>query len=283
MSKRIWAGVFAVLAIAALAPGGTPAGAAATHHAAVVVDTGSDTHKVVITFNEDSITGIDALSRAGADPVVYSYAGQGGAVCRLYGVGRDAGPNCLGGQDGDNRYWAYFRAPAGSSSFTYSSEGAGTTRVHDGDVEGWRFGTGQAPQFVSLQSLLPSAPTAPPATAASATGGVSNPPVAPGRAAAVAPVNPGNAATATPSTTLPVTGATGAASAAGKGDGATTTRDGEKSTDAKSRRATDTALAASTHDGGGSSATSLIWFALLLVAIVAAVLLVRRVRRRPVP
>ena len=85
----------------------------APHRAAVIVDTGATVHKVVITFTEDSISGIEALQKAGANPVVYSM-GPGGAVCRIFGVGRDAGPNCLGGQDGDNRYWAYFRAPAGT-------------------------------------------------------------------------------------------------------------------------------------------------------------------------
>lgn len=84
--------------------------AAGTHRAMVIVDTGSTTYQRVVTFSSDSITGIQALDLAGANPVVYSYAGQGGAVCRLFGVGRDAGPNCLGGGDGDNRYWAYFRA-----------------------------------------------------------------------------------------------------------------------------------------------------------------------------
>ena len=98
--------------------GSTPALAAGAHRALVVVDTGSTTYRQVITFDGDSVTGLQALDLAGANPVVYSFAGQGGAVCRLFGVGRDAGPNCLGGADGDNRYWAYFRAPSGTSTFT---------------------------------------------------------------------------------------------------------------------------------------------------------------------
>ena len=82
----------------------------------VVVETGGATYHQVVTSSGASITGLQALELAGAQPVVYSFTGQGGAVCRLFGVGRDAGPNCLGGADGDNRYWAYFRAPAGSST-----------------------------------------------------------------------------------------------------------------------------------------------------------------------
>ena len=161
--------VASVAAGAGVAP--SVATAASPHQAAVIVDTGGAVQKVVITFSEDSISGIDALQRAGANPVVYAM-GPGAAVCRLYGVGRDSGPNCLGGADGDNRYWAYFRAPAGTSSFKYSSIGGGVSRVHDGDVEGWKFGTGTAPPFASLASLLPPPPpppTSPPATSPPAT------------------------------------------------------------------------------------------------------------------
>lgn len=128
--------------------------APSVHRAAVIVETGSGTNRVVIEFTEDSITGIEALRRAGAEPVVYSYSGVGGAVCRLFGVGRDSGADCLGGAGGDARYWAYYRSPAGTSSFKYSNVGAGSTTVRDGDVEGWRFGTGGAPAFVSISTIL---------------------------------------------------------------------------------------------------------------------------------
>lgn len=128
--------------------------APSVNRAAVIVETSSGTNRVVIEFTEDSITGIEALRRAGAEPVVYSYSGVGGAVCRLFGVGRDSGADCLGGTGGDARYWAYFRSASGTSSFKYSNVGAGSTTVRDGDVEGWRFGTGAAPAYVSLTSLL---------------------------------------------------------------------------------------------------------------------------------
>ena len=160
--------VTAVTFGATLVPNADAAGA---HRALVIVDTGATTYQRVITFDQSSITGIQALTLAGADPVVYSFAGQGGAVCRLFGVGRDAGPSCLGGADGDNRYWAYFRAPAGTSSFTYSRTGGGATQVHDGDVEGWKFSTGDAPGWAPL----------PPVTTTTTTT-ISPPPTAPGGA-----------------------------------------------------------------------------------------------------
>jgi hypothetical protein len=134
------------------ATGPAPAGAQPLNEAAVIVETGTGTWRTVIRFAQDSVSGLEALQLAGADPVTYGFGGVGTAVCALHGVGRPAGPNCLGG-DGDPRYWAYFRAPAGATAFQYSPIGAGATRVRDGDVEGWRWGTGQAPAYRSLPAL----------------------------------------------------------------------------------------------------------------------------------
>jgi hypothetical protein len=282
-SARAALAIAVVVGVAGLADGAV---AADPHRAAVIVETGGDTHRVVITFTEDSITGIEALQRAGADPVVYAFGGQGGAVCRLYGVGRDAGPNCLGGQDGDARYWAYFRAPAGTSNFTYSPIGAGAARVRDGDVEGWRFGTGQAPQHMTVDALAP-APPPPPGT--SGGGGATRP--APPLAGSGATATNGANAAGPPASgsTLPQTGATASSSGdtkAAADDGATGST-GSRATDsderAEERRAaaTETALASSSDaDEGGSSAMSLVWLAVLLAAIGVAIVIVRRVRRR---
>lgn len=257
------------------------ASAANPHQAAVIVDTGTTVHRVVITFSEDSITGIDALQRAGANPVVYAM-GPGAAVCRVYGVGRDPGSSCLGGQDGDNRYWAYFRAPAGASGFTYSSIGAGTARVHDGDVEGWKWGTGTAPAFVPLSALAPPPlpPTQPPASAPA------QPRVAgPAGDAGSAPASPGAAATgSTTPSTLPSTGAAAGASAPSAANG---TKNGAKHAGSAVDHPTDehgkpvdTKLASAGGNGGGSSSTwSLLLFAVLIVAIAVAIVLIRRVRR----
>ena len=54
------------LASAAFVAGAVPsvASAASPHRAAVIVDTGTTVHRVVITVAEDSISGVDALQRA---------------------------------------------------------------------------------------------------------------------------------------------------------------------------------------------------------------------------
>ena len=252
----------------------SPAAAAGAHRALVVVDTGSTTYRQVVTFDGDSITGLRALELAGANPVVYTFSGQGGAVCRLFGVGRDAGPNCLGGADGDSRYWGYFRAPSGTSSFTYSRTGAGSVAVHDGDVEGWKFGTGQAPTW----SAIPPAPTttttttvaAPPPTVPAPSGGGSVAgPSSPG-ANAVAGATQGvvdpNAALATSTTTVPSV------------NGAPTQVRGARVEKHPSRRVASGPVSPSAG-GSGGGAGSLAIFAVVAAALGAGVLYLRRLRR----
>mgnify|MGYP001770796345 CR=1 FL=1 len=144
-------------ALAALLVLGIPAvgavsrdAAAASNRAVVVVDTGDNVYVRVVSFSSSSITGLDALRLAGADPVTLGYSGQGAAVCKLFGIGHEPTAKTCLGTPSDPRYWAYFRAPAGSTSYTYSSVGAGASVVHDKDVEGWKFGTGQPPPFYSF-------------------------------------------------------------------------------------------------------------------------------------
>ena len=266
-----------VLAQTVTAPG---AGAAGPHRAMVVVETGSATYRQVITFAADSITGLQALDLAGAQPVVYTFAGQGGAVCRLFGVGRDAGPNCLGGADGDNRYWAYFRAPAGTSSFTYSRSGAGSTQVHDGDVEGWRFGTGAQPGYAALPPVT--SPTtavpavAPPSGPSGSGGSVSAPVVGPSGAAASPPMQLDPAALA-----AFLAGTTTTTSASTANDAGTA----RAATEVEGKRADRSVHGSVMSDpgDGGDGAGSLVIFALVAVALVGGGLLLRRSRRRPVP
>jgi hypothetical protein len=144
-----------------------PPAHAADSRAVVVIDTGGGARRSVISFS-GTITGLQALQLAGANPVTYGYPGQGSAVCALDGVGHDATQGACLGTLADPRYWTYFRSPAGSSGWTYSRGCACTTTVHDGDVEGWRFGTGQAPPYSSFCAVAGCAPppTAPPPTTA---------------------------------------------------------------------------------------------------------------------
>src|SRR5215207_3349466 len=72
--------------------------------AVVVVETGPG--PVAICF-DGSISGLEALQLAGANPATYGFSGQGAAVCQLFGVGNPADSSCLIGPGG--QYWAYYR------------------------------------------------------------------------------------------------------------------------------------------------------------------------------
>lgn len=257
-----------------------PAAAAGANRARVIVDTGGQTIVRDITF-DGTITGIQALQLAGANPVVYSFNGQGGAVCRLYGVGRDAGPGCLGGADSDPNYWAYFRAPAGSSSFTYSRAGAGSVTLHDGDVEGWRWGTGAAPAWSA-----PPAPTTTTTTAAPASGGGSGPAGPTAGGGTVTPAGPGTAPGTAPIAAIDPEAVEALAQAMNGSTTTTTTTPGDaevagaRRVKPESRRAVG-ALPGG-DDGGSGSAGSLLVLGGVLAAMAAGVVYLRRSRRRPI-
>ena len=279
-------GLTIFLAASAVGLFAAPVEAAGPHRALVVVDTGTTTYRQVITFTEDSVTGLHALELAGATPVVYSYSGQGGAVCRLFGVGRDAGPGCLGGADGDNRYWAYFRAPSGTSSFTYSRAGAGSVQVHDGDVEGWKFGTGQAPGWsaVPVPSTTTTVAPAPPPTAPPAGGPGSGPTVG---SSGPASVGPGPAGVGGP---VPAPFVAGAADPNAAGSSTTTVPSsagpksktsvrGKQVSKRSTGRVASGPVSSSSGGDGGGGAGSLALFAIVAAALGAGVVYLRRLRR----
>ena len=247
--------------------------------AVVVVEPGPGA--VSICF-DGSISGLAALQLAGANPVTYGFAGQGAAVCQLYGVGNPADQSCLIGSGG--QYWAYFRAAPGAGGWTYSRAGAGSTTVTDGSVEGWRYGTGAAPGFVAFCSVVSCAPppTSPPAAT---TPPATAPPVAPAAPAgpAASPASraaggSGAAAPGAPATTAPSSaedgkrGKSGADAGSGPAAATGTTGGSEgKGTTGKQRArgaADDVALGPGNGSGGNSG--SPVGVVIAIVAVVLA-------------
>lgn len=169
MARLAAAAVSCAAALVAAGPSAAPAvaKAAVEHRAAVLIDTGAEVKRVCVRFSEESITGIEALTRAAADPVVRAFPGKGAAVCSLCGTGCPGDESCLT-CDGGGRFWSYSRAPAGTDGLRTSGVGASSTTVRDGDVEGWRWGRGATPPFASVAEVCgdvaPPSPAAPPAS-----------------------------------------------------------------------------------------------------------------------
>ena len=125
----------------ALAGSGTGCAAAATGapHAALVVDTGSGVATYCVALGASSISGIQLVEQAGRQfGMTYRLGFGGQAVCMLNGVGGPSGDDCLTGQ---TSYWGFW-VGNGAGGWTWSSAGAASVAVHDGDVQGWAWGVG---------------------------------------------------------------------------------------------------------------------------------------------
>jgi hypothetical protein len=154
-----------VAALCALVAGATfvaPASAPAAGSSRAVVNVSGSNH--VISF-EGSVSGITALQMV-ASVATINYGGQGTAVCSINGVGNPAVPGQCLGEQGDGRYWSYWRAGPGAGGFSYSGGGGGGTSVSDGWVEGWNFGNGPPPfsSFCAVAGCAPPPPPPPPVT-----------------------------------------------------------------------------------------------------------------------
>ena len=134
---------------------------AAIHHAALVIQHASGS---VITrcvaFAEDQISGLQLIERSGVPYEAQNFGSVGSAICQL-----DAEPSTVpSGCFGSGPYWQYFHRRDGA--WQASAFGAGSSLLHDGDMDGWHYAAGanQAPGNVAFASVC-GAPV-PPAAAA---------------------------------------------------------------------------------------------------------------------
>ena len=149
----------ALLAPQAAAP---PAACASdVARAALVIDSGPTTERYCVTLDSEAVSGIHLVElAAGQHGLAYELGYGGQAVCMLAGVGPTGG-DCFAD---DPLFWGYFRAGA-SGRWSWSSVGAGSTVVEDGDVEGWSWGSGEgatdhpAPPVTPLEAVCAPAPS----------------------------------------------------------------------------------------------------------------------------
>lgn len=118
---------------------------------AIVVDDGEGQIETrCVLFEEDEITGVEALARSGL-AVAVDYQAGGQAICRIGTTGCESGNcfcQCRGG--GECTYWSYWHVVDGE--WQYALAGAGMSRVRDGMIEGWSWGPG------TIQSASPPPP-----------------------------------------------------------------------------------------------------------------------------
>ena len=147
-----------LLALLALVGAATPALAQDTNRAGVVVvDGAGESRAFCVAFPEDEISGYELLRRTGLTLNVEASA-MGATICAVDGEGcafpaescfcQCQGSPCV--------YWSYWTL--GDDDWRYETLGAGYTRIHDGDVQGWRWGAGtvkeaQEPPLVTLDEI----------------------------------------------------------------------------------------------------------------------------------
>ncbi len=115
---------------------------ATVHRAGIVVTFGDGhTDRYCVEFSTDSITGIQLLESSGLHIVTTGAAGLGGAVCAIGADGSTDPTHCFTPCTPTCLYWKYFGFKNGV--WAYAASGASRT-IHDGDVDGWAWGSGGA-------------------------------------------------------------------------------------------------------------------------------------------
>lgn len=264
------------------------------NRATVVVDTGSGPVWSACVSFSGTISGIEALERAESvitdlDPVYDQYSGIGKAVCKLRGVGT-APPDCLGKSV---NYWSL------SVNGKVSPVGAGAITLRDGDVEGWKHGTGGVPRAATEGTEAAAAPPVPTTTKPpTPTTQPPTPTTRPGGGSMTGLTKP-DGTPADPTTTRP--GETTTTAASGQTT-TTTTKPGETTTtaadddgdvevagaqdsgdggsndgrDESAAGATSPSTTSGDDDGSSSSLPAALGFAAVIAAIGGGTVLVRR-------
>jgi hypothetical protein len=283
MRRRAIATVAAAI-VASLPVAAPNLAAASPSRAVLVVDLGDGNERVhALTFSGE-ISGLDALERAGYDPLTRSFGGLGVAVCALTVAGEIRGcpadSTCL--LCANPSYWSYARDPDQRGEYAPSKLGPSATVVGDGDVEAWRWGTGDPPDYVGFESQFPSPTTAPPASSTSTTTGRTAPAVTgvgatTSTANVTASTNDPREPTSTAVTTVD------APTASTTGEPPRPTSMGPNTSVPASRGATpddrSAARIAPVVRQGNSSRAGFVVFAITVVAFIAVIVGIRRSRR----
>ena len=139
----------------------------AVNHASLVVKFGDGRALTFcIEFSEDSITGMQLLKRSGLPVITAASGGIGAAVCSIDGEGCIDPGNCFCHCTGGScLYWVYLRYVSGA--WEYSSVGAGSRVLRNGDSDAWVWGGAGATPGTSGVVCVAPVPT--PSAAATVT------------------------------------------------------------------------------------------------------------------
>jgi hypothetical protein len=149
--------ITAVALLAALLQG-RPAAGQDLNHAGLVVRHGDGRITyAVVAFPEESIDGIELLERSEIPVVTVSFGGLGEGVCSVEEEGcpsSDCRQRVCQGPGDESPYWRYFRQAA-PGDWRALALGASSTKVRNGDVDGWSWTPDEANlPAVTMNDLL---------------------------------------------------------------------------------------------------------------------------------
>lgn len=119
----------------------------ATQYAGLAIFSGDNSLFTDCISFTGSISGLDLLLQSGLAIETATNPNQGTAVCKIGDVG-DASNNCFGSMPD---YWAYWIL--GDTGWQYSVQGADQSKVVDGGVYAWAWGSGNSPTLITFQDI----------------------------------------------------------------------------------------------------------------------------------
>ena len=158
LAVRAFLFIFSLVLLATVGPyldKGASAQTTANRAGLVVQGPDDTTQTYCIAFEGDTISGLDLLIKSGLPLKVEAYGGMGAEVCQIGATGCDY-PNqaCACRSYGPNGvYWSYHHLQ--DNKWKASIMGAGSYRVHPGDVEGWAWSDGAPPKVYTFSQLCP--------------------------------------------------------------------------------------------------------------------------------
>lgn len=141
---------FLLVALAGCASGATPG--AGGRAGVVVSHSDGRLEMACVSFEGDSISGEELLTRSGFEVSLDAANALGSLVCSIDGEGCTFPKEpclCRCDQPGSCGYWAYFSQNAQGEGWTYSAQGARLRRLHDGDIDAWVWLTSTGPEAVT--------------------------------------------------------------------------------------------------------------------------------------
>lgn len=95
-----------------------------------------------IQFDEESISGLDLLTRSGLDATYAPFGGMGAGVCAINGEGCPSDDCFCHSYTSPAFFWRYYVHDSGA--WTFNPVGPSGRTLHDGDIDGWSWSSGDS-------------------------------------------------------------------------------------------------------------------------------------------